>query len=190
MIFIFICKERYDITVLTDTHCCLENESQWLGEWGYIGKFSSYSSRNRGVAVLFKNSLEFKINSEILDTNGNFVILDITIQDYRLTLVVIYGPNDDNPDFFQSLQNVVQNYDKNIINYYSENNPRAQGKVHQMMNDLDLVDIWRVQHPSEKRFSWRGPNKKQGRLDYFCISSDLEPFLVTSEIGISCRSDH
>ena len=40
----------------------------------------------------------------ILDTNGNFVILDITIQDYRLTLVVIYGPNDDNPDFFQSLQ--------------------------------------------------------------------------------------
>jgi hypothetical protein len=64
-----ICKELYDITVLTDTHCCLENESQWLGEWGYIGKFSCYSSRSRGVVVLFKNSFEFKINSEILDTN-------------------------------------------------------------------------------------------------------------------------
>ena len=95
-----ICKERYDITVLTDTHWCLENESQWLGEWGYIGKFSCYSSRSRGVVVLFKNSFEFKINSEILDTNGNFVILDITIQDYRLTLVAIYGPNEDNLDFF------------------------------------------------------------------------------------------
>ena len=129
-----ICKELYDITVLTDTHCCLENESHWLVEWGYIGKFSCYSSRSREVAVLFKNSLEFKINSEILDTNGNFVILDITIQDYRLTLVAIYGPNDDNPDFFQSLQskiclyentsvivvgdwNVVQNYNKDTFNY-------------------------------------------------------------------------
>ena len=160
-----ICKELYDITVLTDTHCCLENESHWLGEWGYIGKFSCYSSRSREVAVLFKNSLEFKINSEILDTNGNFVILDITIQDYRLTLVAIYGPNDDNPDFSQSLQsticlyenasvvvvgdwNVVQHYDKDTINYRFENIPRAGIKVHRMMNDLYLIDIWRVQRPS------------------------------------------
>ena len=68
--------------------------------------------------------------------------------------------------------NVVQNYDKDTFNYQSENNPRAQIKVHQIMNDLDLVDIWRVQQSSQKRFSWRDPNKKQGRLDYFCISSD------------------
>lgn len=94
-----------------------------------------------------------------------------------MTLVAIYGPNDDNPDFFQSLKsticlyentsvivvgdwNVVQNYDKDTINYHSENNPRAQVKVHQMMNDLDLVDIWRVQHPRENRFSWWDPHKK------------------------------
>ena len=170
-----ICKERYDITVLTDTHCCLENESHCRGECGYIGKFSSYSSRSRRVAVLFKNSFEFKINSAILYTKGNFVILDITIQDYRLTLIGIYGPNNDNPDFFQLLQskiclnentsvivvgdwNVIQNYDKDTINYQFENNrrSRAQVKVHQMMNNLDLIDIWRM----------------------------------ASEIGISYRSDH
>ena len=71
MIFFSICKERYDITVLTDAHCCLENESHWRGECGYIGKFSSYSSRSRRVAVLFKNSFESKINSEKLDASGN-----------------------------------------------------------------------------------------------------------------------
>ena len=26
-----ICKERCDITVFTNTHCCLENANQWLG---------------------------------------------------------------------------------------------------------------------------------------------------------------
>jgi exonuclease III len=54
--------------------------------------------------------------------------------------------------------NVIQNYDKDTINYQSANNrrSRAQVKVHQMMNNLDLIDIWRM----------------------------------TSEIGISYRSDH
>ena len=78
-----------------------------------------------------------------------------------MTLVAIYGPHNDNPDFFQSLQskiclnentsvivvgdwNVVQNYDKDTFNYQSENICRAQVKVHQMMNDLDLIDIWRM----------------------------------------------
>ena len=54
----------------------------------------------QGVAVLFKNSFEFHINQEIIDERGNFIILDINIQDYRMTLVAIYGPNEDNPDFF------------------------------------------------------------------------------------------
>jgi hypothetical protein len=42
--------------------------------------------------------------------------------------------------------NVIQNYDKDTINYQSENNrrSRAQIKGHQMMNNLDLIDIWRV----------------------------------------------
>ena len=202
-----ICKKRYDIAVLVDTHCCLENENKWLQEWGYTGKFSSYSNRSRGVAVLFKNSFEFKINNEIIDNNSNFIVLDITVQDYRLTLVALYGPNEDCPEFFHSLEskiclfenssvivvgdwNVVQNYSLDTLNYQTENNPRAQVKIHEMMNNLDLLDIWRIQNPSVKRYSWRGPNKKQGRLDYFCISSDLEPFVVTSDIGISYRSDH
>jgi hypothetical protein len=93
--------------------------------------------------------------------NGNSAIqqfFSYIIQDYRLTLVAICGPNDDNPNFFQSFQsticlyentsvivvgdwNVAKNYDKYTINYQSENNPRAQVKVHQMMNDLDLIDI-------------------------------------------------
>ena len=144
-----------------------------LGSGDIVVDLVVFSRRSRGVAVLFNNSFEFIINSEILDTRGNFVILDITIQEYRLTLVAVYGPNDDNPDFCQSLQskiclyentsvtivgdwNVAQNYDKDTINYQSENNRRAQVKVHQMMNDLDLIDIWRV----------------------------------ATEIGISYRSDH
>ena len=50
-----------------------------------------------------KNSFKFQINQEIIDERDNFIILDINIQDSRMTLVAIYGPNEDNPEFFKRL---------------------------------------------------------------------------------------
>ena len=69
-------KDRYDISVLIDTHSCTEYENLWSNEWDYVCNFSSHSNRSRGVAVLFKSSFEFKIHTESLDINGNYVILD------------------------------------------------------------------------------------------------------------------
>ena len=54
--------------------------------------------------------------------------------------------------------NVVQNYDKDTINYQSEYNRRV--KVHQMMNDLDLIDIWRM--ASEIGISYRSDHSLVG----------------------------
>jgi uncharacterized protein (UPF0303 family) len=81
------------------THSTKQRETQWQHEWGYISRFSSHSSASRGVAVLFKNSIKFHINQEIIDERGNFIIIDINIQDYRMTLAAIYGPNEHNPEF-------------------------------------------------------------------------------------------
>ena len=142
-----------------------------------MGKFSSYSSKSRGVAILFKNTFEFKIHEETIDLMGNFIILDITIQDYRITLAAIYGPNNDDPVFFENIKhkisrysnssivvagdwNVVQDYDMDTLHYRSENNPQSKAKIHEVMHELDLLDIWRQQHPFDNRYSWRGPNHK------------------------------
>ena len=184
------CRDMYDISILVDTHSTKQGEKQWQHEWGYISRFSSHSSASRGVAVLFKNSFEFHINQEIIDECGNFIILDINIQDYRMTLVAIYGPNEDNPDFFKKLVfninqfdnssviiagdwNVVQDYRVDTVNYIGENNPKSKLEIHQMINSMDLVDVWRDKNPGVMRYTWRGPNKKQSRLDYFLVSSDI-----------------
>jgi hypothetical protein len=39
-----------------------------------------------------------------------------------------------------------------------------------MINSMDLVDVWRDKNPGVMRYTWRGPNKKQSRLDFFSIS--------------------
>jgi len=44
----------------------------------------------------------------------------------------------------------------------------------EMSNNLNLVDIWRVQHPSDARFTWRNSSGKiRCRLDYWLISRHL-----------------
>ena len=37
------------------------------------------------------------------DHSSNFIILDITIEGERITLVNIYGPNEDNPKFYEHI---------------------------------------------------------------------------------------
>ena len=200
-------RDCYDVIILIDTHCKKELEPFWRAEWGYEAKFSSHSTNSRGVSILFKNSFSFQILKEILDDGGNFFILSIKVQDYQFTLVALYGPNSDNRQFFKNLQtsieslgntsvimcgewNVPLDYDMDTLNYKNKNNEKAHDQIHDMMQELDLLDTFRELHPDIKRYSWRGPGKKQARLDYFLVSSDLQHFITESDIGVAYRSDH
>ena len=62
-----------------------------------------------------KNSFKFQINQEIIDECDNFIILNINIQDSRMTLVAIYGPNEDNPDFFKKLVFNINQFDNSSV---------------------------------------------------------------------------
>jgi len=124
-----------------------------------------------------------------------------------MTLAAVYGHNEEKPCFFETLQskinifpnssvilvgdwNVVQDYNLDTVNYRREHNLNSNLKLHSMMNDLDLIDIWREQHQNDRKLSWRGPSKKQSRLDYFLTTTDIESFVVSSVICISYRSDN
>ena len=101
------CRKKYDISILVDTHGTQEKEKQWTHEWGYKAHFSSHSSNSRGIAILMNSTFKYEVHKEIKDNSGNFLILDMTIQDYRLTLVAVYGPNEDRPSFFSDIKTKV-----------------------------------------------------------------------------------
>ena len=62
--------------------------------------FSIFSTKSRGVAILFKPSLNLKILSCVSDEEGRYIILQIEMDNSVFILVNVYGPNEDNPDFF------------------------------------------------------------------------------------------
>jgi hypothetical protein len=55
-------------------------------------------SKSAGVSVMFRNGFDFKVNDSILDQNGRYIILDLTVYEQRLTLVCLYGYNTDKPE--------------------------------------------------------------------------------------------
>ena len=85
------CRQNYDVSFLFDTHSKNETEPYWRTEWGNDIKFSSHSSNSRGVAILFRNTFQYHIEKEIKDSDRNFIILSIIINDTLWTLVAVYG---------------------------------------------------------------------------------------------------
>ena len=50
--------------------------------------------------ILFKNNITFQILRTYCDSEGRFIICDMTTNGKQLTLVNLYAPNDDDPNFF------------------------------------------------------------------------------------------
>ena len=100
-VFQYLKQKRFDIYFLEDTHFDVKLERQIRSEWGYQCCFSSYSTQARGVAILFNSTFDFKINNVLKDDSGNYLVVNLTTMEKTITLVNIYGPNKDDPEFYE-----------------------------------------------------------------------------------------
>ena len=199
------------IICLQDTHFSKNNERLIMNEWGYTAVLNSFSSNSRGVGIFFKNNFEFEIHRTFNDASGNIVLIDIEIFNRRITLVNIYGPNKDNPEFYCNVEKLVTNFgnidvivvgDWNLLlnpeidgyNYKHLNNPKARLQVLQLMNNLNLFDVWREENEGVKIYTWKRKLKdggfQMGRLDFFLVSQSLITLCCDENILPGYRSDH
>ena len=73
-------------------------------EWEYQVYMSPFRSNRSGVMILLTNNFDQQVERIKTDPNGNYIILIMTIQGKKVTLVNIYGPNEDNPQFYRNLK--------------------------------------------------------------------------------------
>ncbi|RUA04563.1 MAG: hypothetical protein DSY43_06055, partial [Gammaproteobacteria bacterium] len=202
----YIRARDYNIICLQDIHVDKNTAQLMLNEWGYGGIIAPHTTAARGVAVMFSNNLEYKIHQSKLDPRGNFIVLSLQIENEMLTLINLYGPNNDTPDFYSSLFADID-FDSPVIicgdwnlaldpkidtqNYIRVNNPRAREKVLQIIEENNLCDPWRVQHPETKGFTWRKKTpRKQARLDFFLTTEDMMSYITDSKIMPGYKTDH
>ena len=99
----YLKKKQCQIYCLQDTHTTKMSENFFRSQWNSECLFSSGTSNARGVAILFDKNLDYKIHNHISDPDGNYIIADISVEQNRLTLVNLYGPNQDTPSFFDNI---------------------------------------------------------------------------------------
>ena len=123
----------------------------------------------------------------------------------------IYAPNRDDPNFFKQLkQHILEAGNTNILivgdwnlllepdvdgtNYKNINNQNARVEVCNMIAKLNLYDIWREEHPEERKFTWKRKLKnntlQMGRLDFILVSDEILRYCHKESILPGYRSDH
>ena len=113
-IILEIKKKQADIILFSDTRIAKELEPTVKAEWGGKTNFASYTSQARGVAIFFRKELPIEIieNSIYNDKSGNFTTLNFKYETFLINLSCIYGPNEDNPSFYQNI--VLHELEKRI----------------------------------------------------------------------------
>lgn len=141
------------------------------GLWGYKAYLNSYKSNCRGVAILINNNCDITILNEHKDSDGNFLLSDVTIESLSFLLINIYWPNLDSPAFYINLLNKIQDiysnqhivigggfnlvFDKDLdsMNYKNLNNSKSKLEVLKKMETLTLKDVYREHYPTLKKIS-------------------------------------
>ena len=106
-----------------------------------------------------------KIIDEFRDDDGNILAILMNYEDKRILLEILYGPNQDSPQFYSELAfkkiqdwqpdfsifagdfNVVLDPQKDTKNYNQINNPQAMQTLKDQIEQHNLVDVWRELHP-------------------------------------------
>lgn len=91
---------KSDIIFLQETHVKATQLRKLRANWISQVYPSPFTSKARGVAILFRKTVPFRFQSSTTDPNGRFLIVTGHINSFPVTLVNTYGPNMDDPAFF------------------------------------------------------------------------------------------
>ncbi len=213
--FTWLNRKNNSIIFLQETYSTECVSDKWKKQWNGHMVFSHGTNHSRGVAILFKNGLDINIVNHDIDLNGRFIILDIVINGVKLILVNAYAPNSNSPHeqtrFFSTLRNKIQDLnpgvdhpiilggDLNILMNIALDrdggnpvkNVNVMNEVANIMDDLDLVDIWRCRNPLVRQYTWRQCNPLiQSRLDYWLVSNSMQDIIKDVSINPAINTDH
>ena len=117
-IFNFMNRKGGDIHFLVDTRFSKDIENKVKEEWGSNVFFSSFSSQSRGVSIFFKKQICAKVLKQKIDISGNMLSLLVEFDDKKILFTALYGPNEDNPDFYKyKVFNLIDEWEPDFAVY-------------------------------------------------------------------------
>ena len=207
-IFNWIRNTDFHVIFLQETHSTANSEKIWSHEWGYKIIFNHGRSDSAGVCMLLKPSATFDVLNTVRDDKGRILLVTLKVNETMITLANIYGPNNDDGSFFIDLHNLLSEHgeepyiiggDFNTVMEAKldkfpkllQNHPKCFKAITDIINDFELIDIWRSCHSTQLKYTWMSHDFKIGsRIDYFLISQSLITSVLKCDIDFGYKTDH
>ncbi len=204
-----------DIFLVQESHSSPATERMWKNQVrsSYFG-MSHGTSQARGVFTLIRPGLNVTILDESSDEEGRFLWTECEIQGQHIGIANVYAPNStkEQLDFYKNLCNFIrQKRKRNIriivagdLNVALERKDRypettadtqqtylVRDMVKQIMQEGNLVDIWRTKHPYQKSYSWHQRTRRlASRIDYILIPSAWVNITENARLVHAIETDH
>ena len=157
---------------------------------------------SKGVAILIKKTLNYKLIDKYSDDEGRIVLTNIEIDDSILTLVCIYAPNCKTARnvFFKKVDKMIKEHGIGIsiiagdfndtlktLDRKSQStmlkNSHPVNSLKSLINKNNLVDVWRNKNENKIQYTWRRKDRSQSsRIDMFLIGIDFMSLVTECKI--------
>ena len=116
LIFEWLKTKNFALCLLQETHSGDGTHSMWKNEWANDAFFCGESNNSDGIGKLINPCFSYTIQNYKEIVTGRMQALELTINDKELTIINVYGPNNDNTNFYQMLTEYMhENGEKTFI---------------------------------------------------------------------------
>ena len=211
-IFSYLKDQNCQFYFLQETYSEPNDEKIWRSEWGGDIFFSHGSTHSKGVCILINPSLSLKspIEKSSKDQEGKIVSINLTLETVIISLCNVYAPNDSQQQqaFLHNLneylmhntniENLIIGGDWNVTLQSLDKKGGTPWKASayrdsliSMMEELELIDVFRKQYSSKLCFSYESKALKvSSRIDFFLVARPLTNWVFNIETKASNAPDH
>ena len=206
-ILTYLKHKQVDIVFVQESHLMDEEALKFKRDWVGQVFFSSFNSKQNGVLILVNKRLSFVMLGETKDTCGRIICVDALINGVKVVLCNVYAPNKDDPAFINEVNKILGAKEGHIIaagdwnqtpcpildrsKFRATAPPRDRAALHMLMEDVALVDVWRLVNPGEREYTFYSHcHKIHTRIDFHLVSRSIIKNVIDSKIGTIALSDH
>ena len=208
-IFRFLRETALNVICLQETHSEEKDVNTWVKEWGSPIYFSHGTRQSSGVTIMLRDKYEIvKCENNI---QGRMMTIFLNIQDQSIAISNIYAPNknEDQVEFYHTIHTILNTKsfcnteivlcgDFNLVLNTKLDKKgglmqnKSSGKVlHEIIDDFNMHDLWRLKNPSKQEFTWSRPKHRIFcRLDMILGTRGIWNSCVNSKIFDTIQSDH
>ena len=188
---VWLARQKVDVALLSETHLLKADSHRMANKYYHVLAASSAGTKTKGVAVIARRRLNWKLLSTWADTTGRICLAKLEYMNRKIALISAYAPKRFAAEFFSVLTSTVLGLtdfecvvgaDFNAVwdpqlDRSGATQTKDQGIAtaarRSWARDTGLIDAWRTLNPSIKDFTFLSTRHKSFSRIYISRLSEV-----------------